>query len=135
MTPLKTQCCGDCIEYERLPAGMNETPRARCINTNCPCHQKSVGEDDHKYAVEVKLLDRFYDLYEAGKKDGAPQNYISYFEARTFLLTEVEKALAKNERAAREEMMKQLADLYTVHNPHRPRLSDVLQDLNNQPEV
>ena len=45
------------------------------------------------YAVKVKLLDRFYDLYKKGRKEqGIAQNYVDFFQARHFLLNEVEKA-------------------------------------------
>lgn len=33
-----------------------------------------------------------FTLYEDGRKRGAPINYIDYFEARTFLLNEIDRA-------------------------------------------
>lgn len=57
---------------------------------DCPNHPNT---GDHKYAVEVKLMDRFYELYEEGKKKGVPRGYLEFFAIQHFVLVEVEKAL------------------------------------------
>lgn len=58
-----------------------------------------------EYAVEVKLLKRFYELYEEGKKKGTPQGFIEYFSASHFLITEVQKALLYQDKESRENFL------------------------------
>jgi len=56
----------------------NTTPMTTHENT--PEVVESWGKD---------LLNRFYALYEWGRNKGAPQSFIDFFEARTFLYNEV----------------------------------------------
>lgn len=56
--------------------------------------QERKTDEEFAYSVSVKLLKRFFKLYEQGRKNGAPQSYIDYFQAEHFVLTEVEKAVA-----------------------------------------
>ena len=46
-------------------------------------------------------MNRFYNLYEVGRKKGAPSSYIDYFKARTFMFEE----LAEERQRGREEIL------------------------------
>lgn len=50
-----------------------------------------------RYSVETGLLKRFFKLYEEGRKTGDPQNFIDYFKAEHYLLTEVGKAITSRD--------------------------------------
>lgn len=50
-------------------------------------------ESVFNYSVETGLLKRFFKLYEEGRKTGDPQNFVDYFKAEHYLLTEVGKAI------------------------------------------
>lgn len=68
---------------------------------------------EHQYAVKTKLLQRFYELYEQGRKNGAPQNYIDFFKAENYVLVEVEKAL----NSQKEEIVDKLRVYKSYYNP------------------
>lgn len=59
-----------------------------------------------RYSVETGLLKRFFKLYEEGRKTGDPQNYIDYFKAEHYLLTEVGKAITSRDTYWKERVRK-----------------------------
>lgn len=77
---------------------------------NCQCHPRKPSPSSD--SMEGKPLDRFYALYEEGrKKEKAPQGYIDFFKARKFLLDEIlltEQATKENARAFLEKIHTEL---------------------------
>lgn len=86
---------------------------------------------------EETPLDRFYDLYEKGRKQGHPQNFIGYFESRAFLLDELDhqkqvalKAMAeeiKNYPVGDKEYPSQLG--MTVIYPNYLNVSGIIDEI------
>lgn len=86
---------------------MKKVYRARCPNTDhvlerdempdgpvfCPepeCQGRTATPVLNFEEVKIpSVLDRFYALYLEGRKNGTPQNYISYHDAAHFLMNEV----------------------------------------------
>lgn len=63
-----------------------------------------------RYSVDTGLLKRFFKLYEEGRKTGDPQNFIDYFKAEHYLLTEVGKALTSRDTHWKERVDAEIAD-------------------------
>lgn len=74
--------------------------------------------ENFKYAVEVKLLKRFYQLYEEGKKKGTPSGFIEYFSASHFLINEIQKALLYQDKESRKKFLDEfnIPDEYQIEN-------------------
>lgn len=85
-----------------------------CSRCGLPTHTTDTGWE--RYAVESKLLDRFFELYKAGREDGVEVNLIDYFAARHFLLDEVEKAI---QHIAKEEYERGRSSVIKKLDPRR----------------
>lgn len=77
--------------------------RPRILPPLAPMRQDEI--EDFKYVIQIKLLKRFYERYEDGKKQGHPKGYIEYFSASNFLLCEVQEALKYQDRISRESFI------------------------------
>ena len=56
---------------------------------------QSVEEKIEPTPTVTEILCKFFDLYKKGRKNGAPVNFIDFYEARSFLLEEIDKAKAE----------------------------------------
>jgi len=64
--------------------------------------------DVDRYSVDTGLLKRFFKLYKEGRKTGNPQNFIDYFRAEHYLLTEVGKAIISRDTYWKERVRKEV---------------------------
>lgn len=85
-SPLKTQCCGVC----RKAHGDGDVSHTWCIDTSCPCHQKSVEEIAETLQVLLEIAE--------GKRRLDVWNIHA-----AILLEQVNEALAQRESAVREQ--------------------------------
>lgn len=132
-----------CWESKNPPCGQKVEHLYCCLceKLNPKCHspkpesattEPMEDELEHAYAVEVKLLARFYDLYEQGRKSGAPQNFIDFFEAQHYLLIEVEKALALAEARGAEKYKKSLRIGFVRQWLNEDRITDPKRMVTNE---
>ncbi len=76
-----------------------------------------------RYSVETGLLKRFFKLYEEGRKTGDPQNFIDYFKAEHYLLTEVGKAITSRDTYWKERVRDVKFDIEALRGS--PRDTDI----------
>ena len=57
------------------------------------------------------ILERFYEVYEAGQKKRIPQSCIDYFEASHFVITEIDKVRKETAEFERERIKKIIEDI------------------------
>jgi len=136
-TPTKTQCCKACHDP------IKNSDSYRCDNSNCPCHQKSVGEIEESHDIDA-AIDRLTEL-------GFAELYNQELGAIDVLKI-VHEALDQRERAVRSEIRQLVKESFwqcPIHDDLDPVeckecaqaaevnvvLVPLLQALNNQPEV
>lgn len=80
---------------------------------------------------DTSWLERFYNLYEYGrKKEKAPQNFIDYFKARGFLYEEIQKTKEETIKEVIEKIDGMYKEAKNVREFMKPcEYNEALQDL------
>lgn len=77
-----------------------------------------------------KWIDEFYSLYRKGRKSGAPQSYIDYFEARRFissLLSTIKSEVEKKVKVHLDVERSRTSSKKDWHEGNRNALYDVIE--------
>jgi len=102
---------------------------------------QSVEEKIEPTPTVTEILCKFFDLYKKGRKNGAPVNFIDFYEARSFLLEEIDKAKVEelNKQHSLMVLCSEVIGALSCHNEksaeeYRERLKSLDKEIINPKE-